>query len=185
MVASVGCNLCLHSFQKMVVNGGSGVQYTFQSYPNQWRCLLIILAIAKAHAAISMAVVATVQIQGQGQASPETSQAAPVPKRLYIEERIKKTTGTSVHCDSYGNCFGHEGDRSRNISLEVTREVMKKCPSVLNVTDNRDAADYDLRISPGSSTLYKQNGDAAYVSPTRYKVSNLAKDVCEYVESHP
>src|ERR1700691_46136 len=96
MVASVSCNLCLHSFQKIVANGESGVQYTFQSHPNQWRCSLIIVATAKAYAAISMAVVATVLIQGQGQASPELSQAAPVPRRLYFEERIKKINRTSV-----------------------------------------------------------------------------------------
>jgi hypothetical protein len=29
-------------------------------------------------------------------------------KRLYIEEKIKTVAGTSVHCDSYGNCYGHE-----------------------------------------------------------------------------
>ena len=104
----------------------------------------------------------------------------PQPKRLYIEERVQETTGSSVHCDTYGNCFGHAGTRSRDISLEVTREVMKRCPSVITVTDNREAADFDLRISPGSSTLYKQNGDVAYISPARVRISNLAKDVCNF-----
>lgn len=109
----------------------------------------------------------------------------PQPKRLYIEERIKTTTGNSVHCDTYGNCFGHEGTNSRNVSLEVTREVVKQCPSVLTVTDNRDVAEYDLRISPGSSTLYRQNGDVAYISPTKFRVSNLAKDVCNFAKNNP
>lgn len=97
----------------------------------------------------------------------------PKPKRLYIEERVKTTTGTSVHRDAYGNCFGQSAEGSRNISLETTREVMKQCPSILTVTDNRDAAEYDLRISPGSSTLYRQNGDVAYVSrhDSRYPTS--------------
>ena len=48
----------------------------------------------------------------------------------------------------------------RNVSLQVTRELMKTCHWV-TVTDNRDAADYVLRISPGSSILYQQNGDVA------------------------
>jgi len=94
-------------------------------------------------------------------------------------------TGGSVHCDTYGNCYGDQGTRTVNVSLEVTREIMKKCPTAVTVTDNHDAADFDLRISPGSSTLYKQNGDVAYTSPARFRVSNLAKDVCEYIASHP
>jgi hypothetical protein len=134
-------------------------------------CLAIFFAIAL--------------VQGPSQASAQPSQTSPTAKRLYIEERIKTTTGGSVHCDTYGNCFGHSGTNSRNVSLEVTKEVMKKCPTTLIVTDNRELADYDLRISPGSSTLYRQNGDVAYVSPTKFKVSNLAKDVCTYVEAHP
>jgi hypothetical protein len=111
--------------------------------------------------------------------------STPFPKRIYIEERIKTSTGSSVHCDNYGNCFGHAGNSSRNVSLEVTKEVVKQCAAVLTVTDNRDAADYDLRISPGSSTLYRSNGDVAYVSPTKYRVSNLAKDVCNFVRNTP
>jgi hypothetical protein len=105
----------------------------------------------------------------------------PQPKRLYIEERVKAVSSSSVHCDTYGNCYGHGGTGTRNVSLEVTREVTKLCPTVLTVTDNHDAADFDLRISPGSSTLYKQNGDVAYVSPARFRVSSLAKDVCAFV----
>jgi hypothetical protein len=109
----------------------------------------------------------------------------PQPKRIYIEELLKTTSGGSVHCDTYGNCFGHQGSRSRNVSLEVTREVVKQCPSVLTVTDNHDAADFDLRISPGSSTVYRKNGDVAYISPTKYHVSNLAKDVCGFAKNSP
>ena len=72
----------------------------------------------------------------------------PQPKRLYIEERIKTTTGNSVHCDTYGNCFGHEGTNSRNVSLEVTREVVKQCPSVLTVTDNRGSLNMIFAFRP-------------------------------------
>jgi hypothetical protein len=135
---------------------------------------------------LALTVIAFAASQAQNQTAPETQSAQPAQtKRLYIEERVKTTTGSSVHCDNYGNCFAHQGTHSRNVSLDVTRKVMEKCPSTLTVTDNRDAADYDLRISPGSSTLYKQNGDVAYVSPTRFKVSNLAKDVCAFVAEHP
>jgi hypothetical protein len=109
----------------------------------------------------------------------------PQPKRIYIEELLKTTTGGSVHCDSYGNCFGHQGTNSRNVSLEVTKEVVKQCPAVLTVTDNHDAADYDLRISPGSSTMYRKNGDVAYISPAKFHVSNLAKDVCAFARGNP
>jgi hypothetical protein len=105
----------------------------------------------------------------------------PASRRLYAEERIKTTSGTSVHCDSYGNCYGHNASHSRNVSLEVTREVMKHCPETITVTDNRDVANYVLRITPGASTLFKQDGDVAYVSPTRWKTSNLAKDLCNFV----
>jgi|ERR1039458_1089690 hypothetical protein len=104
-------------------------------------------------------------------------------KRLYIEERIKAISGTSVHCDNYGNCYGHNTSPTRNVSLEVTREVIKRCPSAITVTDNRDQADYTLRTAAGASTLYKQNGDAVYISPTRWKTSNLAKDVCNFIGS--
>ena len=108
---------------------------------------------------------------------------APTTNRLYIEERVKTTTGASVHCDTYGNCFGHNTSTTRNVSLDVTRDLMKTCRSVI-VTDNRKMSDYVLRITPGSSTPYRKNGDVAYVSPARFKVSNLAKDVCRYIESH-
>ncbi len=113
------------------------------------------------------------------------AQSPPQPKRIYIEERIKTSSGNSVHCDAYGSCFGHATSSTRNVSLETTREIMKQCPIILTVTDNREAADFDLRISPGSSTLYKQNGDIAYISPTKYRVSNLAKDICAFVQNAP
>jgi hypothetical protein len=134
-----------------------------------------------------LVIIAPVALRGQDSATvpeqqPTTSQQ---PKRLYIEERVKTSTGASVHCDNYGNCFAHQGTSSRNVSLELTRKIMEKCPSTITVTDSHDVADYDLRISPGSSTMFKQNGDVAYVSPTRFRVSNLAKDVCAFVAAHP
>ena len=103
--------------------------------------------------------------------------------RIYIEERVKTTSGLNIHCDAFGNCYGHNTSTTRNVSLQVTRVLMKTC-RLVTVTDNRDAADYVLRISPGSSTIYQQDGDVAYVSPARFKVSNLAKDICGYIETH-
>jgi hypothetical protein len=35
-------------------------------------------------------------------------------KRLYIEEKIKTVAGSSVHCDNYGNCYGHNNTQTRN-----------------------------------------------------------------------
>jgi hypothetical protein len=80
------------------------------------------------------------------------------PTRIYIEERVTTVSGVSVHCDTFGNCYGHNTSTTRNVSLQVTGELMK--------------------------TLYQQNGDVAYISPAKFKVSNPTKDVCAYVEAH-
>lgn len=144
---------------------------------------MAILKLASAVLSVTVAFLVVVS-QDQNQKTQQPTQPAQT-KRLYVEERVKTTTGASVHCDNYGNCFAHQGAQSRNVSLELTRKIMEKCPSTITVTDNRDAADYDLRISPGSSTMFKQNGDVAYVSPTRFRVSNLAKDICAFVAAHP
>jgi len=108
-------------------------------------------------------------------------QSSSLPKRVYIEERLKVIGAANAHCDAYGNCYGTSTAHVRNVSLEVTRGFMKHCPSVVSVTDNKDAADYSLRIAAGSSTLYSRTGDAVYVSPTRWRVSNLVKDVCGFL----
>jgi hypothetical protein len=115
---------------------------------------------------------------------PLVSSAQHQATRLYVEERIKTAVGASTHCDAYGNCYGGANVRERNVSAELTRGVMEKCPQAITMTDNREAADYVLRIAPGSSTLYNAAGDAVYVSPTRFRVKNLAKDVCGYVQTH-
>jgi hypothetical protein len=92
------------------------------------------------------------------------------PKKLYIEERI------ATSC-SGGNCG------QRNLSLAATKEFLKSCPSV-GITDNKDVADFALKIATGSSTLYSKDGDVAYISPARYRMHNLVKDVCNFVNSH-
>jgi hypothetical protein len=103
------------------------------------------------------------------------------PKRLFIEERTKTVSTGNMHCDTYGNCYTSSGTRTRDVSLELTREIVKRCPQIITVTDNHDAADFDLRISGGNSTLFNKAGDVAYMSPAKWRVSNLAKDVCAYV----
>lgn len=82
---------------------------------------------------------------------------APQAKRIFIEEGLK--------------------------TAELTTEITKKCPAALVVTDNHNAADYDLRVTPGNSTLYKQNGNVAYNSAKRFDASNLAGDICNYAGS--
>ena len=68
---------------------------------------------------ILVASQALAQETSQTPSSPQPPQA----KKLFIEERIKTSTGGSVHCDDYGNCYGSSGTSSRDVSLEVTREV--------------------------------------------------------------
>jgi hypothetical protein len=109
---------------------------------------------------------------------------APPPKRLFIADYIIGGAIGSAHTDTSGNTLGSATEVGRNISLEATDGFMKKCPAV-TVTNDRDAADYILRPNKGSSTLYKRNGDVAYVSHAKVKVSNLVKDVCGYIQSQP
>ena len=120
--------------------------------------------------------------------APQTSESKkPEPvatKRLFIAEYIIGGAVGSAHTDSSGNTYGSAAAVGRNISLEATNGFMKNCP-VVTITNDKDAADYILRPNKGSSTLYKKNGDVVYVSHARVKVSNLVKDVCGYIQSHP
>jgi hypothetical protein len=119
--------------------------------------------------------------------SPQKSEAKksePPAKRLFIADYVVNSAVGSAHTDSSGNTYGSAAAVGRNISLEATNGFMKNCPAV-TVTNDRDAADYILRPNKGSSTLYKKNGDVVYVSHAKVKVSNLVKDVCGYIQSHP
>jgi hypothetical protein len=119
--------------------------------------------------------------------SPQQSEAKkpdPPTKRLFIADYVINGAVGSAHTDSSGNTYGSAAAVGRNISLEATNGFMKNCPAV-TVTNDRDAADYILRPNKGSSTLYKKNGDVVYVSHAKVKVSNLVKDVCGYIQSHP
>jgi hypothetical protein len=119
--------------------------------------------------------------------SPQNSEpkkTEPPTKRLFIADYVINGAVGSAHTDSSGNTYGSAAAVGRNISLEATNGFMKNCPAV-TVTNDRDAADYILRPNKGSSTLYKKNGDVVYVSHAKVKVSNLVKDVCGYIQSHP
>jgi hypothetical protein len=114
---------------------------------------------------------------------PDTPPPPPT-KRLFIADYVISGAVGSALSDAYGNTYGSATAVGRNISLEATDGFMKNC-SAVTVTNDRDAADYILRPNKGSSTLYKKNGDVAYVSHAKVKVSNLVKDVCGYIQSHP
>jgi hypothetical protein len=106
---------------------------------------------------------------------------APAPSnRLYIEERVKTTSSMTIPCEVLAVCRGHYARQMRSLSLEVAREVERRCGETITVTNNRGTANYFLRIEEGASTLYQQDGDVAYVSPARWSMSNLAKDVCSF-----
>lgn len=117
--------------------------------------------------------------------SPQKSETKrPASKRLFIADYVINGAVGSAHTDSSGNTYGSATAVGRNISLEATRGFMKNCP-VVTVTNDSNAADYVLRPNKGSSTLYKKNGDVVYVSPAKVKVSNLVKDVCGCIQTHP
>jgi hypothetical protein len=113
------------------------------------------------------------------------TQPPPTPptKRLFITDYIIAGVFGSAQTTN-GSTVGSAAVVGRNISLEATEGFVKSCPAV-TVTSDKDAADYTLRPNKGSSTLYKKNGDVAYVSHAKVKVSNLVKDVCGYIKAHP
>jgi hypothetical protein len=122
-------------------------------------------------------------------ASAQTPAPKPEPeshptKRMFIGPYVISGAVGSAHSDQYGNTYGSAAAVGRNISMEATDGFMKNCP-VVTITNDRDAADYILQPNKGSSTLYKKNGDAVFVSHAKVKVSNLVKDVCEYIKTHP
>jgi hypothetical protein len=101
--------------------------------------------------------------------------AAPVvtvpPRRIFIDERTRTVTDKQV-------------TRTRSTSLELGVEFQQECPELLTVTSKPEAADYTLALSPGNSSLYRQNGDMVYFSPARFSLHNIAKDVCNFVYAH-
>jgi hypothetical protein len=137
---------------------------------------------------LSLVLAASLFAQAPSENPPEPAkqtQPPPTPstKRLFIAEYvITGVVGSSQTTN--GSTLGSAAVVGRNITLEATDGFMKSCPAV-TVTGDKDAADYILRPNKGSSTLYKKNGDVAYVSHAKVKVSNLVKDVCAYIQAHP
>ena len=119
----------------------------------------------------------------QSPASREAASQAVAPVRIYVEEHITAVGLANVNCNASGNCFGSNRTYGRNVSLEVTKEFVKQCSNLVTVTNNREAADFSLKIATGNSTLYNKAGDVSYISPAKFKASNLAKDVCKYLKA--
>jgi hypothetical protein len=108
---------------------------------------------------------------------------APGTKKLYIEQHIETSTTRFVEAtDEVGRYKTNDVVTTRDVSRIVTNDVMKQCPSLVSVTDNRDVADYVLHIAHRSSTLSRQDGSVAYTSKSK-KNSKLAKDVCYFMGS--
>ena len=106
-------------------------------------------------------------------------QTTPGPiQRIYVEERTTARAGVSVHCDLQGSCFSHGSENAEAVSAEVTT----RCPAVLASTNNRGMADYYLRISPQSSTMYRRSGEITYTFSAKFDVSNLTKDLCAFAK---
>lgn len=107
---------------------------------------------------------------------------APGAKKLYIEPHIKSTTTRFLeHTDELGSYKTNDVITTRNVSLQVTNDVKKQCPSLVTVTDSRDGADYVLHIASRDSTLTRPDGTVAYSSKAKCKKSKLAKDVCSFL----
>lgn len=111
-------------------------------------------------------------------AQDQSDQSTGPIQRVYVEEQTSATAGDSVHCDFQGSCFDHHSANSRAESVEVT----KTCPSILSASDNRAMADYYLRISRLSSTLYRRSGEIAYVFSSKFDAPNLAKEICSFAK---
>jgi hypothetical protein len=129
-------------------------------------------------------VIARAQTPTVQKPEPAKQPAAPPTKRVFIANYVISGAVGSAHTDTSGNTYGSAGTVGRNITLEATDGFVKNCPAV-TVTNDREAADYVLQPNKGSSTLYKKNGDVAFISHAKIKVSNLVKDVCAYIQTHP
>jgi hypothetical protein len=113
----------------------------------------------------------------QDQSDQQTVPTGPV-QRVYAEQRTTARSGESVHCDLQGSCFSHEGQNAQAVSAEVAT----KCPGVLAATNNRDMADYYLRIFPENSIMYRRSGEIAYTFSAKFDVSSLTKDICAFAK---
>lgn len=88
----------------------------------------------------------------------------PPPKKLFIEPRERET--------AY---------RKRNVTLELTKAILKQCPGAVSITEKKEHADYSLGVTPGSSTLYRSDGEVDHIFTAKWTVSGLAKETCGYL----
>jgi hypothetical protein len=173
-------------FRNVVTDTSITADYSdFLIYSPRWRrpmkstSLLLSLFFA-----ISLLAQSPTASQNPTEPTKQTQPPPPPPtKRLFIADYIISGVVGSAQTTN-GSTYGSAAVVGRNISLEATDGFIKRCPAV-TVTSDKDAADYILRPNKGSSTLYKKNGDVAYVSHAKVKVSNLVKDVCGYIQAHP
>ena|ERR1700730_15525726 len=142
------------------------------------------MAVRLTTSTLLLFLAASSMAQTQMPTNSEAKKLDPPTKRLFIGDYVIGGAVGSAHTDPSGNTYGSAAAVGRNISLEATDGFMRNSP-VVTVTNDRDAADYILRPNKGSATLYKKNGDVVYVSHAKVKVSNLVKDVCGYIQSHP
>jgi hypothetical protein len=62
---------------------------------------------------------------------------------------------------------------------QVTREIVKRCPTLMVVSTDRRRADYVLVIESGASNLINSDGEIVAVLEGHFP-GTLAKDVCKY-----
>lgn len=70
----------------------------------------------------------------------------------------------------------------RNITLELTRDLLKSCPSLVSVTENSANAEVRLAIAPKATTLYRADGDVEHIFNAKWTVSGLTREICTYLE---
>lgn len=98
---------------------------------------------------------------------------------------IEVLVGTNVrtYCNPFGWCTTMGGPT--DYSLHVTEALMDRCPDIVTVTQDPDAADYRLRLQEGDAVLFNNAGEAVHVSRARIRVKNFAKDLCGYIRTLP
>jgi hypothetical protein len=116
----------------------------------------------------------------QQPSAPEPVQRMNVPlkPKLYIDPRVHTvTTGTATGGPIAA--IGTATTRERNVTAEVTANVVKHCSNAVTITGSPEAADFRLTLSPGSSVLYNRDGDVVTTFKA-HRVGTVGKDICEY-----
>jgi hypothetical protein len=83
------------------------------------------------------------------------------PAKLFIEPRAK-------------------GDR--NVTLELTRDLMRACPALVSITESASAAELRLAITPGATTLYRTDGTVEHIFSARFTLSGLKREICSFLQ---